>query len=171
MPITTIPDPLVASLATAQTDLTSLLADAGHVVTRAAQVYDAAVGGGVYDLFDISGPVLIYLLGGRATGAAGGATTLAITVNGVATEAAAVSIQGAVGTVWATPLNVAGAIAGAAGALPLTTALLHPPQGMLSGIGAAADGVIVGTFAVSTWTGDIFVVYRALSSTAAITAA
>jgi hypothetical protein len=138
---------------------------------RAAQVYDAAVGGGVYNLFTITGPVLIYLLGGRATAAAGGATTVAFTVNGVGTEAGAVAINGAVGTVWATPLNAAGVIAGAAGALPLTTALLHPPQGMLSGIGAAANGVIIATFAVSTWTGDIFCLYRPLSPSATILAA
>jgi len=169
MPITTVPNPLVASLATAQTGLTALLADACHVVTRAAQEYSNVTG--AYDLFDISGPVMIYLLGGRATSAAGGATTLTLTVNGVATETAPASIQGVVGTVWAAPLNAAGSIAAAAGALPLTTALLHPPQGMLSGIGAAADGVIVGTFATSTWTGDIFVVYRALSPSATVTVA
>jgi hypothetical protein len=133
------------------------------VAYRAPQVYDAAVGGGIYNLFTITGPVLIMLLGGRATAAAGGATAIALTVNGVGTEAGAVAINGAVGTVWATPLNAAGVIAGAAGALPLTTALLHPPQGMLSGIGAAANGLIIATFTVSTWTGDIFCAYRKLS--------
>lgn len=131
------------------------------VAYRVPQVYTNVVG--AYNVFTITGPVMIYLLGGRATAAAGGATTVALTVNGVATEAGAVAINGAVGTVWATPLNVAGVIAGAAGALPLTTVLLHPPQGMLSGIGAAANGVIIATFAVSTWTGDIFCVYRRLS--------
>lgn len=124
-------------------------------------VYTSVVG--AYNVFTITGPVLIYLLGGRATAAAGGATTVASLINGVAGEAAAVAVNGAVGTVWATPLNVAGVIAGAAGALPLTTALLHPPQGMLAGIGAAANGVITITFAVSTWTGDIFCLYRKLS--------
>lgn len=133
------------------------------VAWRPAQVYTNVVG--AYNIFEITGPVLIYLLGGRATAAAGGATTLATTINGVAGEAGAVAINGAVGTVFAVPLNVAGVIAGAAGALPLTTALLHPPQGMLAGIGAAANGVVIFTFAVSTWTGDIFCVYRKLSPT------
>lgn len=135
--------------------------DKETVAYRPAQVYTNVVG--AYNVFQITGPVLIYVLGGRATAAAGGATTVACTVNGVGTEAGAVAINGAVGTVWCTPLNVAGVIAGAAGALPLTTALLHPPKGMLSGIGAAANGVIIMTFAVSTWTGDIFCVYRKLS--------
>lgn len=138
--------------------VSQIFLDRQKVAYRAPQVYNAAT-----NLYQITGPVLIYLLGGRATAAAGGATTVALTVNGVATEAAAVAINGAVGTVWVTPLNVAGVIAGAAGALPLTTALLHPPQGMISGIGAAGAGAIVGTFAVSTWTGDIFCVYRSLA--------
>jgi len=129
-------------------------------------VYTSVVG--AYNVFQITGPVLIYLLGGRATAAAGGATTVASLINGVAGEAGAVAINGAVGTVWCTPLNAAGVIAGAAGALPLTTALLHPPQGMLAGIGAAANGNITLTFAVSTWTGDIFCLYRKLSPTSLI---
>ena len=143
--------------------------DREYVAYRPAQLYDNAVG--AYNLFNITGPVMIYLFGGRATAAAGGAATLATTFNGVAGEAGAVAINGAVGTVWSVPLNVAGVIAGAAGALPLTTALLHPPQGMLVGIGAAAAGVIIGTFAVATWTGDIFCVYRKLSPTSAINVA
>ncbi len=147
----------------------SLWKDKETLAYRPAQVYSSVTG--AYNLFNITGPVLIYLLGGSATAAAGGATTLATTINGVAGEAGAVAINGAVGTVWCTPLNAAGVIAGAAGALPLTTALLHPPQGMLSGIGAAAAGVIIGTFAVSTWTGDIFCLYRKLSPTSEITVA
>lgn len=133
---------------------------------RPPQVYTNVVG--AYNVFTIEGPVLIYLAGGRATAAAGGATTVATTFNGVAGEAGAVAINGAVGTVWATPLNAAGVIAGAAGALPLTTALLHPPQGMLVGIGAAAAGVVTYTFAVSTWTGDLFILYRKLAPASVI---
>lgn len=133
---------------------------------RPAQVYSSVTG--AYNVFTVSGPCLVYLAGGRATAAAGGATTVATTFNGVAGEAGAVAINGAVGTVWCTPLNAAGVIAGAAGALPLTTALLHPPQGMLVGIGAAAAGVITYTFAVSTWTGDLFILYRKLSPDASI---
>jgi hypothetical protein len=140
--------------------------DKETVAYRPAQVYSSVTG--AYNVFTIAGPVLIYLLGGRATAAAGGATTVATTINGVAGEAGAVAINGAVGTVWCTPLNAAGVIAGAAGALPLTTALLHPPQGMLSGIGAAAAGVITFTFAVSTWTGDLFCLYRKLAPTSLV---
>ncbi|MFA5401493.1 MAG: hypothetical protein WC359_13670 [Dehalococcoidia bacterium] len=143
--------------------------DRENVAYRPAQVYTSVTG--AYNIFTITGPVMIYLLGGRATAAAGGATTLATTINGVAGEAAAVAINGAVGTVFAIPLNVAGVIAGAAGALPLTTALLHPPQGMLAGIGAAGNGVIIFTFAVSTWTGDIFCVYRKLSPSSSVNVA
>lgn len=135
--------------------------DKESLAYRPAQVYTNVVG--AYNVFTIAGPVLIYLAGGRATAAAGGATTVATTFNGVAGEAGAVAINGAVGTVWCTPLNVAGVIAGAAGALPLTTVLLHPPQGMLVGIGAAAAGVVTYTFAVSTWTGDLFILYRKLA--------
>ena len=120
------------------------------------------------NVFTITGPVLIYLLGGRATAAAGGAATAATLINGVAGETAAVAINGAVGTVWATSLNAAGVIAGAAGALPLTTVLLHPPQGMLSGIGAGVNGVITLTIAVATWTGDLFCLYRPLAPGAQI---
>ena len=133
-----------------------------------AYVAPAVYNIGAVNVFTITGPVLIYLLGGRATAAAGGAVTVASTINGVAGELAAVAINGAVGTVWCTPLNAAGVIAGAAGALPLTTALLHPPQGMLSGIGAAANGVITLTFAVATWTGDLFCLYRKLAPTSQI---
>lgn len=143
----------------------SIYLDRDKVAHRPAQLYDDAVG--AYDIFEITGPVLIYALGGRATAAAGGASTVATTINGVAGEAGAVAINGAVGTVWATPLNVAGVIAGAAGGLPFTDALLHP-KGFLAGIGAAANGVIVFTFGAATWTGDIFCVYRALSPDAMI---
>lgn len=139
----------------------ALFNDHETLAYRPPQVYTAVVG--AYNVFTVDGPCLVYLLGGRATAAAGGATTAATLLNGVAGEAGAVAINGAVGTIWCTPLNAAGVIAGAAGALPLTTALLHPPQGMLVGIGAAAAGVITITFAVSTWTGDIFCLYRKLS--------
>ena len=147
--------------------LSQLWLEKESLAYRAPQVYNIAAN----NLFNITGPVLIYLLGGRATAAAGGAATMAVTVNGVATQAGAVAINGAVGTIWCVPLNVAGVIAAAAGAIPLTTALLHPPQGMLSGIQVAAVGVIVGTVAVATWTGDIFCLYRKLSPNASINVA
>ena len=134
-----------------------LYIDRDIVVARPAEVYDVAA----HNLFTVTGACLVTLLGGIATAAAGGAATMATTLNGVAGEAAAVAINGAVGTVWCTPLNVAGVIAAAAGALPLTDALLHP-KGMVVGIGAAANGVIIGTVAVATWTGIIYCMYRPL---------
>ena len=142
------------------TKVSAILQQGDRVAYRPAQVYTNVVG--AYNIFTITGPVFITLLGGRATAAAGGATTVASTINAVAGEAAAVAINGAVGTVFVIPLNVGAVIAAAAGATPLTDALLHP-KGMVSGIGAAANGVIVFTFAVSTWTGDIYCVYRSLS--------
>lgn len=135
---------------------------------RAAQAYGIAA----HNLFNITGgPVLIYLLGGMSTAAAGGAATMATTISGVAGEAGAVDIgtgAAAAGAVWCTPLNVAGVIAGSAAALPLTTALLHPPQGMLAG---TATGVIIGTVGAAIWTGVIFCLYRKLHPASLITPA
>ena len=142
--------------------------DKETLVSRAAEVYGIAAN----NLFNITGgPVLIYLLGGMSTAAAGGAATMATTISGVPGEAAAVDIgtgSAAAGAVWCTPLNAAGVIAAAAAALPLTTVLLHPPQGMLAG---TATGVIIGTVAVATWTGVIFCLYRKLTPDSLITVA
>lgn len=138
--------------------------DKVNVIYRAPQVYNAAT-----NIFSVSGgPVLISLFGLHATAAAGGATTLASTFNGVAGEAGAVDIGTGtiVGEVVTIPMNVAAAIPGSIGAIPLTTALLYP-IGMLVGLGAAGiDGVIILTFAVSTWTGGIFAMYRKLTPSA-----
>jgi len=135
-----------------------------QVICRAAQVYNAAT-----NVFNIIGAVRILLLGGYATAAAGGATTLINAINGVNDCAGAVDIgTGCIeGEVWVSPLNVAGAMLGALGALPLTDALLHP-KGMLVG---DSVGTIVSTFAVSTWTGQIFCVYQKLTPAAMITVA
>ena len=138
------------------------------MVSRAAEAYGVAA----HNLFNITGgPVLIYLLGGMSTAAAGGAATMATTISGVAGEGAPVDIgtgAAAAGAVWCTPLNAAGVIAGSAAALPLTTVLLHPPQGMLAG---TATGVIIGTVAVAIWTGVIFCLYRRLTPASLITVA
>jgi hypothetical protein len=134
--------------------------DSPHVIYRPPQVYNAAT-----NIFNITGPVLVTLCGLWATAAAGGATTLASTWNGVAGEAAAVDIGTGtlVGEVVIIPLNVAAVIPGCLGAIPLTDALLHP-KGMLVGTApAGAVGVVIFTFAVSTWTGGIFCVYRKLA--------
>ena len=131
-----------------------------HVIYRAPQVYNALT-----NIFNVTGPVLVKLCGLWATAAAGGATTLATTWNGVAGEAAPVDIGTGtlVGEVVTIPLNVAAVIPGSLGAIPLTVALLYP-HGILVGTApAGAVGVVIFTFAVSTWTGGIFCVYQKLT--------
>jgi len=124
---------------------------------------------GAHDIFNIVGAVRILLLGGRQTGATVAGTTLTVAINGVATCAGAVDIGTGMiaGEVWVSPLNVAGAMLGAVGGLPLTDALLHP-KGFLAG---DSVGTIVATFAVDTWTGEIFCVYQKLTPAAQITVA
>jgi len=142
--------------------------DRAQVIYRAPQVYNAAT-----NIFNVTGPVLVTLCGLWATAAAGGATTLATTWNGVAGEAGAVNIGGGtlVGEVVVIPLNVGAVIAGCLGAVPLTDALLHP-KGMVVGTApAGAPGVVIFTFAVDTWTGGIFCVYQKLSPSSLMTVA
>ncbi len=130
------------------------------VIYRPPQVYNALTA-----IFNVTGPVLVKLCGLWATAAAGGATTLATTWNGVAGEAAAVDIGTGtlVGEVVTIPLNVAAVIPGSLGAIPMTIALLYP-HGMIVGTApAGAVGVVNFTFAVSTWTGGIFCVYQKLT--------
>lgn len=129
-------------------------------VARApAATYTVAVG--AYNIFSITGAVELLTMGGIVTGAAVGATQVTTTVNGIGSDAGAVAINGAVGTVVYIPLNVAGALLNAA-AIPKTVATLTT---MISGQQPAAVGTITWTFSVGTsWTGEIFVVYRKLSS-------
>lgn len=133
--------------------------DKRTVLYRPPEVYNAAT-----NIFNITGAVVIEMCGLRATAAAGGATTLATTWNGVAGEAGAVDIGTGtlVGEVVSIPLNVAAVIGGCFGAIPFTDALLYP-KGMLVGTAPAAVGVAIFTFAVSTWTGEIFCVFRKLT--------
>lgn len=125
-----------------------------------------AVCAGATNIFAIVGPNLIKLIGGYYTALPGGATTLTVAVNGVNTVAAAVDIGtgGAIGEVWVSTLNVAGAMLGALGGLPLTDALLHS-KGFLTG---DSVGLIVATFAVANWTGSIFCVYQKLAPQSSI---
>lgn len=145
-------------------DIKALERDRLKVVTRPAEVYLAATG--AYDLFDIiGGAVEIVQLGAIVTAAAVGATQVRITVNGVNSDAAAVAINGAVGLVFYSSLNVAGTLIQAA-ALPITVATLTT---MISGIQPTANGVIVATYTVGTsFTGQWWVVYRRLSEAASI---
>jgi hypothetical protein len=144
----------------------SIWSDKQNVAYRPPQAYDGA-GVGAYNIFNINGAVRILLLGGRATANAGAGATLRCTINGVQAEAAAVDIGTAciTGEVWVSTLNVAGAMLGAVGGLPLTDALLHS-KGFLAG---DSVGVIVATFAVATWTGEIFCVYQKLTPASSIT--
>jgi len=130
------------------------------VLWRPAQVYNAAT-----TVFVVrGGSVIVTSCSLRSTAAAGGATTLATTWNGVAGEAAAVDIGTGtlVGEVVTVPLNVAAVIPGSLGAIPMTDALLYP-KGMVVGLGLAGIAAnIIFTFAVSTWTGTISIIYRKL---------
>lgn len=136
--------------------------------TRPAQVYSSVTG--AYNMFEISGGAIIALcMVGRHTAASGGATTLACTVTGgIGLDAGAVAINGAVGTVVVVGFNVACVQAGAAVALPMTTALFHNPQGMAIGLQPAANTFVIGTYAVSTVTMTWTLLYRALEPTSRV---
>lgn len=123
------------------------------VIIRPSQTYTAAVA--AYNLFCIVAPVEIVDLGAIVTGAAVGATTLAVTINTVAADDATTpAVNGAVGTVIWIPLDPVGTIVNAA-MIPkiVTSALLDDTgcTGLIVGeLPAGADGVIVGNFAVAT---------------------
>jgi len=138
--------------------------DRAIVAYRAPQLYDPAVGGGIYDLFEITGPVLITLLGGRQTGAAGAGAAVLLNVNAVDLDGGAIAVDAAIGAVFLSCLNVAGTLVNALG-IPMTDALLHS-KGFVAGTAPAANGVISSTWTVDTWIGEIFCVYRRLSPTA-----
>jgi len=131
-----------------------------RTLVRPAQVYNAAT-----NIFSLTGGACwIMSLNLRATAAAGGATTLASTFNGVAGEAGAVDIGTGtiVGEVVSIPMNAAAVIGGSFGAIPQTDALLYP-KGMIMGLGAAGiASIVILTFAVSTWTGTIFCRWKPL---------
>jgi|GEM_PF-3004425 len=142
----------------------SMYLDRGQVAYRPAQAYDG-VGVGGYNVFTITGPVYITVLGTRVTAASAvGNVDLIFSVNGVAVDAAAVRCDGAVGLVYLSSLNVAGTALQAA-AIPETIAT---QSRVISGIQPAANGVILATFTTGTYTGDMFCVYRALSPNASI---
>lgn len=146
----------------------SLWADRENVVYRPPQVYPTGFAAAI---FNINGAVRILLLGGRYTDAPVAGTTLIVAINGVGACVAAVDIGtgGAAGEVWVVPLNVAGAMLGALGGLPLTDALLHS-KGFLAG---DSVGTILATFAGvgGEWTGEIFCVYQKLTPASSITVA
>jgi hypothetical protein len=151
-----------------------LRADNKQTAFRPSQLYDAAVGGGVYPMFAVrDGPILALALVGMHRAASGGATTLAVTVTGgIAMDAGAIAINGAVGTIVDVGLGVAVVQAGAAVALPLTTVLLHPPKGTVIGLQPLlAPTFIIGTYAVSTVTMEWCLLYTALSPRARVTLA
>ncbi len=138
----------------------SMFEDAEVVVTRPTEVYTVATG--TYALFNIVRPGAIYImaLGGVVTAAAVGATEVRLSVNGINTDAAAVAINGAVGTVVLSSLNVAGTLINAA-AIPETVAT---QSRLLSGTQPAAVGVIQAVFTVGTsWTGIWYCVYRRMT--------
>lgn len=138
---------------------------------RPSQLYTNAVG--AYNMFTISGgPIFALEMIGMHTAASGGATTLAVTVTGgIGMDAGAVAINGAVGTVVLVGMNVACVQAGAAVALPATTALFHNAQGCAIGLQPGlAVTQIIGTYAVSTVTMEWTLIYRALTPAARVIA-
>lgn len=147
----------------------AIFAQNAKVAFRPAQTYLVATG--LYTIFNVNaGPIEILCLGGHVTAAATGATTIRITANTVNVDAGAVAINGAVGTVFLSTLNVAGTLVNAAG-IPMTDALLHS-KGFVCGLQAAGPGLIAATFAVGTnWIGEFFMVYRQLTPNANVTVA
>ncbi len=134
-----------------------------RTVLRPAEVYLAVAN----TIFVVrGGAVEILSLGAIVTAAAVGATQIRITANGVNTDAAAVAINGAVGTVFYSSLNVAGTLIQAA-AVPITVATITTM--ICGGQPAAADGDIVATFTVGTSaTLQFWLAYRQLSPRASV---
>lgn len=130
-----------------------------EVAYRAPQTYTTVVG--AYTLFSVfDGAIEAINLFGYVTAAAVGAEQVRITANTINTDAAAVAINGAVGTVVYASMNVAGTLINAAAA-PRTVATLTT---MIVGTQPAGPGLIVATFTVGTsWTGEWYLVYRKLS--------
>lgn len=131
---------------------------------RASQVYSSVTG--VYTLFSIDGMVGIYALVGYITAAAGGVTTLLVTINTIAADnAAPTAINGAVGTVVWIPLNTAGVLINAA-ALPKTIATGTPE--FIAGSQVAGPGLIDATYGTSTATMSWSILWRPLTATARV---
>ncbi len=139
------------------------------VTYRPSQVYSSVTG--AYNLFEVvDGPIVALCMIGMHTAASGGATTLAVTVTGgIQMDAGAAAINGAVGTVVVVGMNVACVQAGAAVALPMTTALFHTPKGTVIGLQPGlAPTYIIGTFGVSTATMEWSLVWRQASPRARV---
>jgi len=131
------------------------------LVWRPAQDFLVAAPGPNYDIFTIQGgAVHIMAIGAIETAAGVGATTLRVTINGVACDGGAIAINAGVNQVVFHPLNAGGNIVNAA-AIPKTVATLTT---VISGIQpAGADGVIVATFGTGTnWVGEFWIIYRRL---------
>jgi hypothetical protein len=139
--------------------------EGGYNLTfRPSQVYSSVTG--AYTIFSIDGYVSLVTLVGRITAAAGGVTTLLVTVNTIAADnAAPTAINGAAGTIVYVPLNTAGVVINAAGA-PKTIATGTPE--MLAGSQVAGPGLIVATYGTSTATMEWGCIWRKLSKTARV---
>ena len=134
--------------------------DRDCVAYRPSQAYTTV--GSTYTIFTITGgAILATTLMARITGAAVGGETIVVTCNGVAEDAAATAINGAVGTVVYLPLNVGGTILNAA-AIPKTIATATT---MIIGTGTGVNpGLIVATFATGTsCTCEFALVYKRLN--------
>ncbi|MFY9259574.1 MAG: hypothetical protein WAO71_03595 [Gallionella sp.] len=135
-------------------------------ISRTSQTYTVAVA--TYALFYAYGPIYITTLGGWVKAAAVGATEVLLSANGVNLDAAAVAVNGAVGTVVLSSLNVAGTLINAAG-IPETVAT---QSRFLMGTQPATFGTVQAVFSVGTsWTGEWFMRYIPLTPSSRVIAA
>jgi hypothetical protein len=127
---------------------------------RPPQTYNTTL---THNLFNVvNGPINILMLGGMVR-AFTGAVTARFIVAGVNAEAALVAINGGIGWIFVSTLNVAGTLVNALG-FSLTDALLNSRNGMICGAAYGATSIIqmqlVGGTSVNC---EIFMEYEKLS--------
>jgi len=117
-----------------------------------------------YAIFNVvNGPINILMLGGMVR-AVTGAVSARFVVAGVNAEAASVAINGGIGYIFVSTLNVAGTLVNALG-FSLTDALLNSRNGMVCGAAYGATSVIQMTLAAAgtSVNCEIFMEYEKLS--------
>lgn len=127
-----------------------------QVLVRPSQVYGIAT----TTIFTIAGGAIwLKLMGAFVTAAAGGATTLTQTANGIATDNGAAAVVGGIGTVILSPLNGGSALLPAA-AVPR---VVGATTGGSFIVGTSAGGLITAVVAGATLTCEFFIVFQKLS--------
>jgi hypothetical protein len=131
-----------------------------QLIWRPPQLYAT---GATYAIFNVvNGPINILNLGGMVR-AVTGAVTARFVVAGVNCEAAGVAINGGIGYIFISPLNVAGTLVNALG-FSMTDALLFSRNGMVCGTAYGATAVVQLTLAAGTSVNcEIFMEYENLS--------